>query len=262
MPQHIHGLHQVKINQPTALSIGVFDGVHLGHQQLIRNLVAVARARSLLSAVLSFHPHPDILLRGKQGRFYLSRIEDRIRHLQELGVELVITHPFDETIRQKSAEEFVSDLCTRLQLAALIQGEGFALGHRRQGDIPFLVYMGKSWGYEVFTERISKIGDVIISSQSIRAALAAGSVGFVRDRLLGKAYTLRGPIVRGYQRGRQLGFPTANLGRLGRTTAACQWHLCGMGDRQRGAGDGPHEPRQPTQLCRRCNHRGSIPRRL
>lgn len=211
MGQYIHGLEKTITSHPTALTIGVFDGVHLGHHQLIRKLVAIAQDQHLQPAVLYFHPHPDVILRGRSGRFYLSAPDERASLLQELGVEIVISQPFDETIRQMSADDFVATLCNRLHLSTLVAGEGFALGHRRQGDVPYLSELGKKWGFEVHTLRLQEAGNVQVSSQTIRTALLNGSVEYVRDDLLGRAYSLHGKVVRGYQRGRTLGYPTANL---------------------------------------------------
>lgn len=211
MAQHLLGLNKAQLSQPTALAIGVFDGVHRGHEQLIRRLVTLANEQGLLPAVLSFHPHPDVILRGQTGRYYLTAPDERAQLLHELGVEIVITQPFDETIRHMSAEDFVAELRDRLRLSALVLGEGFALGHRRQGDIPFLRELGERWGFDVHAMRIARSGDAQISSKSIREALLAGLMELVRDELLGRAYTLRGRVVRGHQRGHTLGYPTANL---------------------------------------------------
>ena len=211
MAQYLLGLDKAQLSHPTALAIGVFDGVHRGHQQLIRRLVTMANGQNLLPAVLIFHPHPDVILRGQTGRYYLTTPDERAELLHRLGVEVVITQPFDEATRRRSAEDFVAELRDRLRLSALVLGEGFALGHRRQGDIPFLKELGERWGFVVHAMRIARAGNVQISSQSIRAALLVGSVELVRDELLGRAYTLHGTVVRGHQRGHTLGYPTANL---------------------------------------------------
>ncbi len=209
--RHYPGLANISRSKPTAVTIGVFDGLHLGHQQLIRQLVKIAHTARCESAVLTFHPHPDTVVRGKTGPFYLTTPEERAKLLFNLGVDMVITQAFDETLSRMSAKEFIQQLCIRLQLKTLVLGDGFALGHQRRGDLSQLQALGEQMGYQVVAVQIKKTGERAIRSQAIRDALLKGAVEYVRDELLGRPYSLRGLIVPGRQRGRKLGFPTANL---------------------------------------------------
>lgn len=207
----VTALEQIDISKPTVLSIGVFDGVHLGHKQLVQKLVSLASDQKRVPAVLFFHPHPDVILKGVTDRFYLSSPEERSSILHDLGVEIVITLPFDEKIRLIKANDFVELLSRQLRLSALVQGVNFALGYRREGNITYLSQLGNELGFSVHILGIKQTNSVEISSQRIRTELLEGSVEFVRDQLLGRSYSIKGKVVHGKQRGRTLGFPTINL---------------------------------------------------
>ncbi|MCY3834957.1 MAG: riboflavin biosynthesis protein RibF [Anaerolineaceae bacterium] len=202
---------RVQLKQPTVLSIGVFDGVHRGHRHLIQQLVQLAGVQNKETVVLCFHPHPDVIVKSIQGRYYLTDLKSRTALLHELGVAKVVTVPFDEHIRQLKAEEFMAIVCERIRPAALVQGDDFALGYHREGNISHLTRLGKQYGYVLHTAKSLRIGNAKISSQQIRSKLLAGSVEEVRDQLLGRSYSIQGKIIHGKQRGRTLGFPTINL---------------------------------------------------
>jgi riboflavin kinase/FMN adenylyltransferase len=195
--------------QTSLLTIGVFDGVHLGHQALIGRLVAEAHAAGHLAAVMSFFPHPDVVLRGLHQPYYLTPADEKARLVADLGADIFILHPFDESLRQMRAADFVAGLAAHLNIRGLWATADFALGYQREGDIAFLRAQGEHYGYEVHTIEFIQDGERI-SSTRIRQAL---SVGQFEQALawLGRPYRLGGPVVRGDQRGRQLGFPTANL---------------------------------------------------
>lgn len=207
----VSALEQVNTSRPTVLSIGVFDGVHLGHKQLVKKLVTLASDQKKVPAVLFFHPHPDVVLKGITDRFYLTSPEERSSILHDLGVKIVITLPFDEKIRLIKAKDFVAQLSKQLQLSALVQGENFALGYRREGNITYLSQLGNNFGFSVHALGIKQTNSMKISSQRIRTKLLEGSVEFVRDQLLGRSYSIKGKVIHGKQRGRTLGFPTINL---------------------------------------------------
>jgi riboflavin kinase / FMN adenylyltransferase len=196
--------------RPTFLAIGVFDGVHRGHQTLLQTMAAAAHAAEARPAVLTFFPHPNVVIQGTQGRLYLATLEDRVALLAEQGLELIITHPFDDTVRHTRAADFMERLCRTLDLRQLWGGQ-FALGYNREGDLPFLTRLGQEKGYAVhhFEELVEWEGTPVSSSR-VRRSLAAGNMAEVTG-CLGRPYHLRGQVVQGAQRGRTIGVPTANL---------------------------------------------------
>ncbi len=203
-------LSEVDHKQPTCVAIGSFDGVHRGHQALLRRMVSRAHEEGMRAAALTFFPHPRRVLHTLPPRFYLTTLDDRVRLLAEQGVDLIITHPFDDEVRHIRAADFVDQLLSTLDMKEL-WGGNFALGYRREGDVPFLRHQGELKGFTVETlvEPVLYDGE-IISSRRVRAALEAGEMGEV-TACLGRYFCVRGPVVKGDQRGRTIGFPTANV---------------------------------------------------
>lgn len=195
---------------PTYLAIGVFDGVHRGHQKLLRAVVEAAEKEGARSAALTFYPHPREVILGEQQPFYLSTLEDRQALIAEQGLALVITLPFDETTRRTPAAKFVDSLCRHLNLSQL-WGGSFGLGHNREGDLPFLRRMGAERGFSVHPfEGIVQWQGEPVSSSRVRHGLREGNMELV-TACLGRHYCISGVVVPGDGRGRQLGIPTANL---------------------------------------------------
>ncbi len=209
--QHHYDLELVTLSQPSMVTIGVFDGMHRGHQQLIRSLVEKARAANALSVVLTFFPHPDAVLRGITGRYYLTTPEERAQLMGELGVDQVVTLAFNDAFRQVRAAAFVNLLVERLKMVELAVGADFALGYQREGNVEFLRARGAEQGFTVSVfDLVRDGGSEKISSMSIREALSAGEVEQARH-WLGRSYRVTGEVVQGEQRGRKIGFPTANV---------------------------------------------------
>ncbi len=208
---HVRALSDIQLDAPSIVTIGMFDGVHLGHQRLVRRLVQEARASGRISVVLTFFPHPDVVLRGVTGRYYLTSPEERARLLLDMGVDLVVTHPFNEDVRRIRAAEFVDQLLAYLRMSALWVGPDFAMGYRREGDVPFLQAQGEAKGFAVETVNLmlGEDGQVISSSQ-VRDALRQGQVEQAA-LWLGRPYRVSGEVVHGDHRGQALGFPTANM---------------------------------------------------
>lgn len=210
---HVQQLEHIQLENATMVAIGVFDGVHRGHQTLIKQLVTDAHAKSYTPVVLTFHPHPDVVLRGISGRYYLTTPEQRAHALGAMGVEAVVTHPFNESIRTVRAADFVDKLVTYLNLAELRVGKDFALGYQREGNVAYLTTLGHHKGYTVHPIDLVKRDDSTdqnISSSAIRSYLKAGAITQA-NHLLGRAYQVEGIVVQGDQRGRTIGFPTANM---------------------------------------------------
>lgn len=209
--KHLTDLASVQLSQPSVVTIGVFDGVHEGHQSLIRRVVDEARLTNRLAVAITFFPHPDVVLRQLTGRYYLTTPEQRAEYLGELGIDYVITLPFNDDFRQIRAAAFVDMLRENLKLSLLWVGADFALGYQREGNVDFLKAQGAEKGFSVrVIDLLPAEQDGIISSTTIREALLAGDMEKARG-LLGRSYALTGEVVHGDHRGRELGFPTANV---------------------------------------------------
>ncbi|MYI40523.1 MAG: bifunctional riboflavin kinase/FMN adenylyltransferase, partial [Chloroflexi bacterium] len=204
--RHLQHLTDARLEAGSVLSIGVFDGVHRGHQALARELVQRARQTGRKAVVVTFFPHPDKVLRATEERYYLCPPDERAELLLGLGIDLVITHPFDEATRQLRAVDFVSLLLKHLRLRELRVGAEFALGFQREGDIAFLRAQGQERDFQVVTIAPVTAQGERIRSADLRALLRTGDMRGVTARL-GRNYTVAGEVVMGEQRGRTIGFP-------------------------------------------------------
>ncbi len=194
----------------TLLTIGVFDGVHLGHQYLIRRLRREAEERGLLGGVVTFREHPQTVLNPRSRVNYLTTLEERAKLIYGLGIELVAALSFTTELSRLGAREFVLLLKEYLRMRGLMIGPDFALGRGREGDAVYLGALGKELDFSVDVVQPFKWDDETVSSTAIRDALARGDLAKV-TKFLGRSFTLSGPVVRGVERGRTLGFPTANV---------------------------------------------------
>lgn len=206
----IRDLADSVLEKPSALSIGVYDGVHLGHQYLIRKLIQSARASNLLAGVLTFDRHPDELLASNKGLRYLTTFEEKLELLSKLGLDFVLALTFTRKLSETPARDFVLSLLEHLRLRELWIGPDFALGRDRQGNEAYLRDLGKELDFSLHTLQPVMHQGRVISSSAIRTLLREGKVGEARD-LLGRYPSLRGRVVTGARRGHHLGFPTANL---------------------------------------------------
>ncbi len=202
-------LETLQLTKPSHVTIGAFDGVHRGHQHLIGSMTRAAHASGRLAVVLTFDPHPGALL-GRSPLAALTTPEEKAALIADLGVDILLILRFTPALAGTSAARFVGMLCQHLSLAELWVGPDFALGHRREGNVPFLRRMGELVGFQVHVvEPLSWRGS-IVSSTRIRAALTAGDIEEANE-CLGRPYRLSGQVTRGRGLGRQLGIPTANL---------------------------------------------------
>jgi riboflavin kinase/FMN adenylyltransferase len=210
--KHLRHLEEAQLKQPGLVTIGMFDGVHRGHQALIQQLVATADKNGCQSVVLTFYPHPDVVLQDLQGRYYLTTVQQRAELLGAMGVDYVITHPFDASVRETRADEFVDKLVTHLNMNALWVGADFALGYRREGTVDYLSELGETRDYTVRPIDLVAYEDdgKPITSTRIRRYLTDGNIEQA-NRLLGRRYAVRGEVIEGDKRGRTIGFPTANM---------------------------------------------------
>ncbi len=205
-----HSLRPDRAVGETVLTIGTFDGVHRGHQHLLRQVVARARATGRLSAAISFHPHPRAVLRPEIAPTYLSLPEERAAWVAALGLDLFIILPFTRELADLTAQAFVRQLCAGLHMRELWVGPDFAMARDREGDVPRLRQLAGECGYDLHV--VEPLHDAAgpISSTRIRALLAGGQVAEAAD-LLGRPYSVSGEVIHGFARGRQLGFRTANI---------------------------------------------------
>ncbi|MBB6172903.1 riboflavin kinase/FMN adenylyltransferase [Nocardiopsis mwathae] len=195
----------------SVVTIGVFDGVHRGHQTILRTAVEQARRMDLPVVVVTFEPHPDSVVRGVPHPAVLTSADRKAELLAEHGADAVCVLPFTVELSRLSAEEFVQHaLVDRLHTAAVVVGENFRFGHRAAGDVAVLQTLGEK--YDFSTEGVRLVADAdTITSTLIRRCLAAGDVAGARAEL-GRPHRVEGVIVHGAARGRELlGFPTANL---------------------------------------------------
>ena len=206
---HLHSLEDLSL-QKTWLTIGIFDGVHCGHQEIIRHLTAGAKRANAAALVISFYPLPAAVLGKRKNVKYLSLPDEKAELLEKLGVDVFLEHPFDQEIATLSAKEFMVRIEKRVQLKKMLIGYDFALGKDRQGDAEYLTALGEKSGYAVQTFEPLLSEGAAISSSRVRDALADGHV---RDahHLLGHPYTLCGSVIHGDGRGRKINIPTANI---------------------------------------------------
>lgn len=204
-------LRRAAPGRDTAVTIGVFDGVHRGHRYLIGELMERATARGLASGVVTLHPHPMLVLQPETPIAYLGSLEERVELLRSTGVDFVVALPFSSELAQLSARDFVTMVREELRMRLLLVGPDFALGRGREGSVERLAELGHELGYEVETLAPLQDNGEVVSSTAVRNALAAGDMETV-GALLGRPFSLRGPVVHGAERGKTLGFPTANIG--------------------------------------------------
>jgi len=194
----------------TLLTIGVFDGVHLGHKFLISKLVSLAAQQNLLSCVITFRQHPRDLLSPKTKLLYLSTLPEREQLLKNEGVYIVVALSFNRELAKLSARQFVSLLQKHLKMRGLVIGPDFTLGRDREGDAALLRSLGEEMGFSVTIVAPKTIDGEVASSTVIRQALADGNMEKV-TRLLGRPFSLLGKVTHGEHRGTGIGFPTVNL---------------------------------------------------
>jgi len=193
-----------------AVAIGVFDGVHRGHRHLIGQLVERARRDGLAPLVVTFHPHPRTVVRPETPLTYLCGLEERVELLRALGVDAVAVLAFTSELAQLSAREFVSLVVEELRMKLLVLGADFALGRGREGTTDVLARIGGEMGFAVDVVSLLAASGEKVGSTAVRHALARGDMETVAS-LLGRPFSLRGPVIKGAERGKGLGFPTANM---------------------------------------------------
>lgn len=201
------------VDQPTAIALGNFDGLHRGHQQVVAPVLAWRRSpvgSTTRATVVSFDPHPQVFFRG-ESRLALTPRAEKVQVLRQLGLEQLALVPFTTDLAQLTPEAFVETvLLGQLRTQFVSVGENFRFGQQRRGTAADLRAIAARAGVEVVIAPLATCGAERISSSTIREYLAAGAIADAQ-RLLGRTYTLHGPVTPGQQLGRTLGFPTANV---------------------------------------------------
>lgn len=203
-------LAEIAPEKGTLLTIGVFDGVHVGHKYLLSKLKDQAGNRDLLSGVITFKQHPRAVLGARRELPYLTSLEEKVALIKSEGIDIVVALSFTRELSDLSAREFVGLLQKNLRMKGLLVGSDFAVGRRREGDISALRKLGQEMGFTVEVVAPKKAAGEVISSTAIREALAEGQMDKV-IRLTGRPFRLQGKVLTGAGRGAGLGFPTANL---------------------------------------------------
>ncbi len=206
-----HGTDNANIQKPTVLTLGVFDGLHLGHQRIMQTVVERAKAVAAVPTAITFDPHPRSVLHPASAPPLLQTLDQRLANFEVLGIEQAIVIQFDEAFAKQPAEDFISEIVhDRLHAKEVHLGKDFAFGRNRGGDIALLRRMSQELGFVAEEVPEVTLRGHRISSSKIRHLLAEGRVNLVR-RMLDRPYGVEGVIERGAQRGRTIGFPTANL---------------------------------------------------
>jgi len=209
--QLIRSLDTYHAQRPLSLAIGNFDGLHRGHRAVVERMLAVAAREDLAPAVLTFEPHPRRFFAPTSPSFRLQTLHDKLSQLRAMGVQQVFALRFNRAMASLTAPQFLQGLLhEQMQVRAVITGEDFVFGQGRGGDVSMLRQWGRETG--VITEQVAAVemDGVVCSSTSVREALALGDMGRAQA-LLGRRYSLSGPVRHGDKRGRELGFPTANI---------------------------------------------------
>jgi riboflavin kinase/FMN adenylyltransferase len=206
-----HGTENANIQKPTVLTLGVFDGLHLGHQRIMQTVLERAREVGAHATAITFDPHPRAVLHPESAPPLLQTLDQRLANFEVLGIEQAIVIQFDEEFASQPAEDFMHEIVhDRLHAKEVYLGKGFAFGKNRGGNIDLLRKMSSELGF--FSDEVPEVRlrGQRISSSRIRHLLAEGRVNLTR-RMLGRPYGVEGVIIRGNRRGHTIGFPTANL---------------------------------------------------
>lgn len=198
-------------DKKTILTLGTFDGVHKGHQKILKKITKGTAGGRYESVVLTFFPHPRMVLQEKSEIKLLNTIAEKIDLLETMGIQNLVIHPFDEAFSQLSAEEFVKTiLVDQFDIHKIIIGHDHRFGRNRTADIDDLIRFGQKYDFEVEQISVQEINDLSVSSTKIRNAILRGDM-VLANEYLGDYYFLTGLVVKGKQLGKTIGFPTANL---------------------------------------------------
>jgi riboflavin kinase/FMN adenylyltransferase len=207
----VNSIKSFSANKPTIVTIGTFDGVHLGHKKILEQIVENAHSQNCESLVLTFFPHPRTILQADSEMKQLNTLAEKTNLLSALGIDNLVIHPFDAAFSRLTAEEFVKQvLVDTFKIKKIIIGHDHRFGRNRTANIDDLIEFGNKFGFEVEEISAKEINEVSISSTKIRNALTEGNIELANN-YLGYYYSLTGIVSKGKQLGRIIGFPTANI---------------------------------------------------
>lgn len=192
------------------IALGTFDGIHIGHQEIIRHAISLAKKLQGTSMVLTFSNHPLSVIAPEKCPRQINSASMKVKLLKDMGVDLLVDLPFTKEFLTLSPADFLQILYEHYMPRYLISGPNYSFGYRGKGTTEFLLHMGKFFGYEAKIQSAVIVDNSMVSSTLIRDLIAQGNISSA-NRLLGRAFSIEGKVVRGDQRGRILGFPTANL---------------------------------------------------
>jgi riboflavin kinase/FMN adenylyltransferase len=206
-----HSISSFNATKKTIITLGTFDGVHLGHQAILKKLMTASEDGKYESLVLTFYPHPRMVLNKEGAMHLLNTIEEKTILLEKFGIDNLIVHPFDEKFSKLSAEAFVKNiLVDQLNIHKIIIGYDHRFGENRSANITDLIHFGKQYNFEVAQINAEEINEITVSSTKIRTALLDGAIELA-NQYLGYDYFFSGKVIKGKQLGRTIGFPTANI---------------------------------------------------
>jgi len=206
-----NSINSFQSTKKTIITIGTFDGVHIGHQKIVEKLIENAKNRNAESAILTFFPHPRMVLQDQTEIRLLNTIDERTSLLEKKGLDNLIIHPFDKAFSRLTAEEFVKDiLVDQLNIEKIVIGYDHRFGRNRTANIDDLIEFGEKYNFEVEQISAQEIQEASVSSTKIRTALEEGNIALA-NQYLGYSYFLTGVVKEGKKLGRTIGFPTANL---------------------------------------------------
>ena len=207
--QHFSDLQKISL-EGSLVTIGSFDGVHIGHMQIIRALVNQAHQADLPAVVVTFYPHPQLVLKDESRPYYLTMPEKKAQLLGELGIDFVLTYPFTQETSQMNPEDFISQLHEHLKFSELWVGYDFALGKDRRGTPSHLSDLGQVYKYKIHEIPAYSQEGELVSSSLIRNKIRTGQIRKAAQ-LLGRPFEIGGEVIKGEKRGKSLGFATSNL---------------------------------------------------
>ena len=206
-----HSINDFLITKKTILTLGTFDGVHIGHKKILHKLTQNTPNEEYESVVLTFFPHPRMVLQEDSNIKLLNTIKEKQELLEDIGIENLVIHPFDETFSQLTAEEFVKTvLVEKFHIQKIIIGYDHRFGRNRTANIDDLIDFGKQYGFDVAQISVQELNEISVSSTKIRNAILDGNMTLAND-YLGYSYFITGTVITGKQLGRTIGFPTANI---------------------------------------------------
>ncbi len=206
-----HSIEDFSSSKKTILTLGTFDGVHIGHKKILEKLIQNTKNKEYESLVLTFFPHPRMVLQDKSEIKLLNTIPEKIDLLESIGIENLVIHPFDESFSRLTAEEFVKNiLVNQFHIHKIIIGYDHRFGRNRTANIDDLILFGQKYGFEVEQISVQELNDISVSSTKVRKAIGKGNIALANN-YLGYDYVLTGIVVEGKHLGRTIGFPTANI---------------------------------------------------